>query len=465
MKHAPATPSAALAHFASETRFEDLPASTVEKCKRCLLDALGVMLAASTLGEGCRAFVELALEQGGTAESTLLGFRRKVPALMAALANGAMAHALDFEDTHDGALLHPNAATVPAALAIAEATPHVSGKELITALVVGCELVCRLGLALRVSLDDYGFFPPPMLSAFGATAAAGRLYRLDERQMRDAFSLSLCQATCSAELKHNPHSIMRAVRDGFAAKAGVLSAQLARKGIRGFDLPFEGQAGFFALYARGQYDPAVLTEQLGQRFAVETVSFKPWPTCRGTHAFIQAALTLAERYAPELSRIHCIRARGQPIGRMLSEPVESKQRPATAIDAKFSIPFTVATALCHRSVGLEHFYPEALEDARVRALARRVSFEALSGSPALGHAVSGVLEIEMTDGRVFTEAIAVPYGHPDQPLDDAALIAKFEDCAQHAMLEMTADAVSQIVDRVLALERIEDVRSELCVLL
>jgi 2-methylcitrate dehydratase PrpD len=462
-----------LARFVAEARFDALPPATVAMTKRCLLDGLGTMLAASTLGEGCDRFVALAREQGGPEHSTVIGHGFRVPALMAAFANGSMAHALDFEDAHDRSLMHPNAATIPAALAIAEAvtqrdpaTAKVSGEALITALAIGSELVCRLGAALRVSLDDHGWYPPPIFGAFGATAAAGHLLGLGESAMLDAFSLALSQATCSAEIKHSPDSWLRAVRDAFAAKAGVLSAQLAHKGVRGFEAPFEGRAGLFALYARGQYDPGSITERLGEVYALEEISFKPWPTCRGTHAFIEAALSLSALHSINPDRIAAVHALGHPIALMLFEPLGQKRRPSTAIDAKFSIPFTVATALCRGRVALGDFAAGALADPELLALAARVRFEAITGDRhRLEHATGGTLEIEMADGQRHRCEVPAPLGHPSHPLSDGALIAKFMDCCRHARSPIEPAAARRIVDRVLELERQGDVAVQLCGLL
>jgi 2-methylcitrate dehydratase PrpD len=475
----PAAPglSRTLARFAAQTRFETLPAGAVATTKRCLLDGLGTMLAASTLGEGCDRFVELAREQGGHEQSTVFGHGCKVPALMAAFANGSMAHALDFEDAHDRSLTHPNAATIPAALAIAEAVTHarhantntsakVSGKALITALAIGSELVCRLGGAVRVALDDYGWYPPPIFGAFGATAAAGHLLGLGEGAMLDAFSLALAQATCSAEIKHAPDSWLRAVRDAFAAKTGVLSAQLAHKGVRGSQAPFEGRAGLFALYARGHYDPGSITLGLGESYALEEISFKPWPTCRGTHAFIEAALALARLHAIDPARISAVRAVGHPIAMMLFQPVAQKRRPSTAIDAKFSIPFTVATALCHGGVALHHFAPEALADPQVLALAACVEFDVTTADRhRLEHATAGALEIETADGQRHRREVPVPQGHPSHPISDDALIAKFMDCCRHARSRLDPEAARRIVDRIFELDRLDDVAAQLCELL
>ena len=215
--------SATLATHVARTSFEDLPPAAVAGAKRSLLDALGVTLAASTLGEGCRPFVDLVLADGGAPVSTVVGFGRKVPPAAAALANGAMAHALDYEDAHDGALVHPNAQTVPAVLALAETRP-TSGREVLTAMAVGCDLVCRLGLALRDDPARFGWYPPAILQAFGAAAGAARVLGLDAGATLDALSLTLAQATGTAEMTRGARSVVRGVRDAFGAHAGVLAA-------------------------------------------------------------------------------------------------------------------------------------------------------------------------------------------------------------------------------------------------
>lgn len=179
--------SAILAEYVANTVYADLPERAVAMTKMSLLDALGVTLAAGGLCAECGAFVEIARESGGKKESTILGFGDRVPAHMAAFANGAMAHALDFEDAHDLALVHPNAATVPAALAIAESIGNVNGKDFITAMAVGCDVVCRLGLALKENPAEYGWYMPPILGSFGAAAATGKLLNLDEPEFSTHF--------------------------------------------------------------------------------------------------------------------------------------------------------------------------------------------------------------------------------------------------------------------------------------
>jgi 2-methylcitrate dehydratase PrpD len=454
------TLSARLARFVVETTYADLPPAVVEATKVSLLDAIGVSLAASTLGEGCAAFVDLARQAGGRPEATLLGFGDKVPAREAALANGALAHALDYEDAFDGAPLHPNAAVIPAALAIAEQSGGVSGRELITAIAVGCDLVCRIGLCLTEPMESFGWYPPPMFGAYGATAAAARLLGLDAAQTVDAFSLTLNQSTCSGELKVSPNALLRAVRDAFAAHAGVLSAQLAQRGVVGFERPFEGVHGFFQLYVGGAYDPEVLTAGLGQRFHGKDVSLKGWPSCRGTHAYIEAALNMRAAHRIEPAQIAAIHAAGVPLLRMLMEPVEQRFAPATAIDAKFSLPFTIATSLVGGRVTLDDFATEALGRPEVLSLARLVDYEVLPDWGAAQMA-AGRLEIRLKGGASHKREVAHALGHPANPIGRPALLVKFKDCARRAARPLSDAAIDRLARTILELESADDVGAAL----
>jgi 2-methylcitrate dehydratase PrpD len=451
--------SLTLAKYIFETNYEDLPRNVAEVTKKSLLDGIGVTLGAGTLGEGCRAFVDLAMQGGGKKESTIIGFNAKVPSYMAAFANGSMAHALDFEDAHEGALVHSNAATIPAAFAVAEAREITSGKELITAITLGSDIVCRMGLALKEDLINFGWYHPAILDAFGATAAASKLLKLTPEQIVDAFSLCLCQATCSGEIVYSPKSVIRAVREAFGAKTGVLSALLAKEGIIGFDEPFEGKAGFFNLYAKGNYDPGTLLKDLGTLFESANIAFKAWPSCRGTHAYVEGALAIVKENNIELMDIDSIKVfvGEKSINRRLCEPLEKKQHPSVAIDAKFSIPFTVATALVHKTITLDSFSAQALQDTDVLNMAEKVSY-GIDANAKRNDSVQGYTEIKLKNGEIKTKKVEFVYGHPNNPIDAESLVAKFINCASHSVKNISRKSLEKVVAMVMALESLEDMR-------
>ena len=448
-----------IARHVSEFRAEDLPETALHAAKRALLDGLGVMLAASGESADVRPFVAHALASG-EGPSRILGHDAGVHPEMAAFANGAMAHALDFEDAFDAAPGHPNAALLPAVLALADANGPVSGRDLLAAIAIGCDLACRLGLSLRREMEAGGWYPPPILGAFGAVAAAARIHRLDAGQVRDAFSLMLCQATMPGEIKYSHDTVIRAIREAFPAQAAVRSAALALLGVRGFEEPFEGKAGFFRLYAEGQFEPTAILDGLGQHFLIEELTFKRWPACRGTHAYIEAIQSLKAEHGIEPADVEAIVAVGGEVQRMLIEPLARKQAPATAIDAKFSIPFTIAAALAEREVTLDSFTPDALADAARLAIAARVTYEQrLDWGRA--NAAAGGLRLTCRDGRQLDKWVDIATGHPTRPLSDAQLTAKFVDCARRAHVPLGEALARKLADAVWRLETSDDVSATL----
>jgi 2-methylcitrate dehydratase PrpD len=425
--------------------------------RRAVIDAIGVMTAASGLGEGCDAFAALAKESGEGGPCTVLGFDFRTSPIMAAFANGAMAHALDFEDTHDATLVHPHAAVVPAALAAAEFAGGVSGREFLDAVAIGADLSCRLALGLTESVEKRGFYFIPMLSAYGAAAAAARVLRLSESEIVQSLALASIQAVFSDALVTYPASHLRAVRDGFSARAGVTAAMLARRGLQAFDRPIEGPGGLYANFARGKYDVERLLGGLGQVYEGAKVSFKPWPSCRGTHAFVEAALALTREDALDAAEIRRIDVTVSPFFAVLCEPPEQKRRPRTAIDAKFSIPFTVAVALGQGDVTLRDFTPERLSDPKLHGLADKVHFT-VEPAWTLEQSTRGVLSLSLADGRSVTREVLDPLGHPNNPMDERAMRRKVEDCLAAARHPMNASGMRQLIERLEGIEQIADMR-------
>jgi 2-methylcitrate dehydratase PrpD len=446
--------SARVANHVVHCPFESLPRATVLAAKRAILDGVGVMFAASGVSEDIVPFVELARSVRGAPQATIIGFKERVSAPMAALANGAMAHALDFEDAFDPAPCHPNASLLPALLSVAESRSPISGREFIVAVAIGCDLVCRMALSLRQPLESGGWYPPPILGAFGATAAVSRAMRLSPAQVTDAFSLLLCQNTCPGEIKHSPETVIRAIREAFPAQAALLSSLLAERGVRGFAHPLEGQSGFFSLYASGRYEPSDITDGLGERFWIEHLSFKKWPCCRGTHAYIEAAQTLRRVHGFAAADIAELRIFGGALQRMLCEPEAQKRRPQTIIDAKFSLPFTLAVALSDEEVTLDSFTPGRLAETLLLSIAAKTCFEFRQ---EISQPAAGEICITLNDGRVLRQRILHALGNPTRPLNDAALHAKFLNCTAHAALPLHRHDAQALADRILNLEREPDV--------
>ena len=439
--------------------FADLPSETVDVTKKSILDTLGVIVAASTLGEGCQKMVELAMEGGGKEESTIIGFGLKVPCWMAAFANGSMAHPLDYDDTHDEALVHPTASTLPAALAAAERKGSVNGQSLVSAIALGNDLVVRLGLGPTVDISEHGWQAPQLFGNFGATAAAAKILGLNEAQVSNALSFTLSQASGTMEVGMGTGSVVRAVRDAFTGKTGVISAIMAQKGLSGVKSWLDGKAGLCNLYFRGNYNLQPLVEDLGKRFGGTTVSFKPWPTCRFAHPYLTALFNLMREKNVRSDDIESVVLVVGGQGRMLCVPEEERRSPQRVIDAKFSLPFTIGIALAHGQVTLADFTTEALHDSKVLAQVDKVSWRFDEGykSGVTGGIERGLIEAKVRDGLLLSNRADFAYGHPKNPISMDHLIAKFQECCKHSVKPLSPDSIEQVVYLVTHIEEVKDI--------
>lgn len=441
-------------HIASVC-WDDLPDAARDGAKRVLLDAVGVIHAASGLAREASPFIALA-RANGEGPCTILGSGYSVQPLGAALANGALAHAVDYEDAFDLAPAHPNASLVPVLVALAQSEGDVDGQRFLTALAVGGDVACRIALSLRQPMEEGGWYPPPIVAAYGAVAGAASLLRLTPEQTRDALSLALCQVTMPGEIKNSRRTVLRAVREAFPAQAALTAALLAQEGVAGFEQPLEGSAGLFALFAGGRFAAHDLTDRLGEHYWGAELTFKPWPSCRGTHPFIEMALDLMSRHAFAAADIAEITVAVDDLQAMLVEPAERKRKPETAIDAKFSIPFTVALAFLHGAVRLDSFGPGSLSDPRVLSLCARV-IAGVQPLPRWQRGAGGAMQVTLKDGTVHQSFAADALGCPARPLTHEAQLAKFVDCLSRAARPVSRSAAMALARRILTAETESDI--------
>ena len=456
--------SLALSRFASGLSFGTLPDVVVSVLKRQVLDTLGVMLAASGIGEGCPEILELVARQGGSPEATVLGVAPRVPATAAAFANGALAHALDFDDLYEPGIAHVAAATVPAALAAAERSAvAVSGADFLAALAAGGEVICRLS---RAAMTD-GAVPSKLGSQvfgyFGAAAAAGRVLGLRAERMHSAFGLALMQTAGTMEIVHATDSVGKCIYEAFSNQGGVQSALLAELGLPVAAASLEGEAGLFRAHFGGRYTRATLVDGLGERFLLADLSFKPWPASKLTHPFVQAGLELLGRDAVRAEAIDAIVVHVGPWGRAFCEPLAERARPRSSATAKNSIPFTLAKVLAHGRLTLADFTEDGLHDPAAHALADRVEPRFVAELATAEGTEAGVVELRTAAGTASAR-VDVALGHPRQPLDFDAITAKFRECATYAKRRPPETALKGCVDLVAGLPSVSDVRTLLSTL-
>ena len=275
-----------MARFIAQTDYESIPQDVREKTRFSILDTLGVMVPPSSLDQTCERLAELVAEESGPGRSTLIGLGRKGSAVMAAYLNGSFTHVLDYDDTIDDLGHHPSSQTVPAALAVAERVGGVSGRELIAAVALGSDLGARLSSSPTGRLGvDHRWFPISNFGVFSATAAAGKILRLSEGQMVNALGLALHRCHGQLDAVAAPESELRAIRDGFINKEGVLCALMAERDVKACR---NGIELFFENYYDNRFDAERLLSGLGEEYRHAGVSLKPWPCCRLTHGYVEA---------------------------------------------------------------------------------------------------------------------------------------------------------------------------------
>ena len=440
------------AEFLLGTPFDALPADAVAATKRSIFDTLGVMLAGSGPEATARRVVSMVSAWGGEPTSTVVGHPQRLPAVHAAFANAAMVHQYDFDDTHDEAVAHATANTLAGGLAVAEGLPDCSGRELLTAIALSNDIVCRLGLAIHGSLYEYPWTRPPIIGIWGATAVASRLMGLTAEQIQSAFGFTLHQTANTLECLYATGSEVRGLRDGFSARNGVTAACMAQAGIHGDHSALEGRFGLFNAYFRGEYTRAKLVDGLGRRFENARISIKPWPSARETHATIQAVLELRERHRLSADDVRRVQLYVGRTNLEFCEPADRRRRPARRMDALSSLPFAVAVALQHGSVPLASYTEQGLRDERVLQVAERVQWQLDEQRSEDGTIEGATVEFVLDDGRTLRHSVRHAMGHPDAPLPDEVVIQKFIGCAAMAHRPCTEGQARALWDAVQRLE-------------
>lgn len=438
-----------------DTNYENLPSEVVKATKRLFMDGLGVGLAGSAEA-GVSELIDIVRDWDGRRESTVWVYGDRLPCISAAQANATMIHALDYDDTHDVAILHASSVAVPTALAIAEKLGGVDGKRLITAVALAVDLASRLCLANKVSVFDRGWQYTAIHGNFSAAAITGKLLGLDKETLVSAFGLAYHQAGGNLQCIHDGTLAKRA-GPGFAARDGIMAVLMAQKGITGARNVLQGRDGLFNVYHRGDYNPEVLTANLGEKFEVVNLSFKPYPCCRNTNPPIDATLTMVGEYnikAEDVDSVTIYVSKGAM--KLLGEPLNTKQNPSTTVDAQFSIPWTVASAIVQGKVGIAELTPQAIKNKAVLALSNKVtpkldeSLNRMGVSPA-------IVEIKTKDGKVYSKRVDTPYGSPENPMNMDAIAAKLRDCASYAAKPLSQKNVEKLIQLVSQLEAVSDV--------
>ncbi len=451
----------ALAEFVAGLSDERLPRQVPERAKLLVFDSVGIALRARHEADSTPSLVAAAQKlglTGGTA--TVIGDGAGYTPAGAALVNGTLMHSLDFDDTHASGSIHPSAPIVPAALAAAEMT-GAGGAYVLAAIVAGYEVQIRLSLALGPS-DHYrrGYHPTATCGTFGAAAAAANIFGLDADGIERAFGICLSQASGSMQFLFDG-AWTKPFHVGHAAQSGLTAACLAGEGFRGPGEAIEGKNGFLHAYAPDA-DPAKAIAGLGEVWETMAIAVKPYPSCRYSHAAMDALIRIRADNDIEAADVEAVEIGLPETGwNIIGDPAADKQTPKNVVEGQFSMPFAAAVAL--RQGGMEwDDYDRFIGDPAILDLCRRVNSVIDPRAEAeFPNPLSAVARVRTARGQ-FEEFVVIPKGEPENFLSIAELRAKFDGLVgpyleadgQVALAEALLDFGSaDSIGRVLALSR------------
>ncbi len=440
----PQTATEAVIDYCLTARQTELDGERREQLKKHLLDHVALVI-----GGHAQATSTTAITRGITAitgesdDATALATGERLPAGAAALLNGALAHSLDFDDTHRASSLHPGAPVIPAALATAE-REEATTETLLHAINAGYNLACRIGEA--VNPDEHyahGFHITATCGTFGATAAAGIIAGLDKDQLASAFGINGSQAAGSLQFLANGAWNKR-LHPGLAARRAITAISLAESGFRGSADPLEGDYGFFHGYTS---DPAPSRLQnLDAAAAVEETAIKPYPCCRYMHPALDALTDLAASVTP--ASIDSIRVELPRPGVRLTGDGPTKNRPANFVDCQFSMPFAAALALTTGEAGLPAFLDaqSRLDDEQLHRLMDATTVTTTDRVQSLFPEQWAARVVVETADRRHERVVEHARGEPENPLSWTAIEEKARSLTAAADWhpDLTADLITII---------------------
>ena len=421
------------------------------EASRRILDVIGNSIAA-TNQPATQVVNNIVKSWAGPADSFAIG-AAKLPASAAALLNGTLAHAMDFDDTHLPSVLHPSASVVPAALAVGSKLGS-KPTEVLDAITFGIEVTCRLGMAgfdrkLGNSVFfERGFHATSICGTLGSAVAAGMLMKLNADEITSAIGISASMGAGLLEANRTGGTVKR-MHCGWAAHGGVVAAELAKGGLTGPPTVIEGRFGFMQAYCGDQVNLDEITDGLGTSWVLPDLFFKPYPCNHFTHTGIDAARALKAKGVTPDQIVSIDLGVPSPVLRTIAEPRESKIKPESGYHAAFSGPFTVAAAF-YRDNGLglfhEDFEDESAHVPEILALAAKVNVNASAECDAIfPFQFPAVLTAHLNNGTSVTEKVLVNRGGPQNPLTDDELALKFESNVRASLNQDKAREVAHTI--------------------
>lgn len=432
--------------------FDDLPREVITRAKLLLLDYLASAMAGYRINSAFNKALMGALGTlQGKRESSAFFQRKKTPAPLAAMLNAAYGHGADLDDGQRKAQGHPGVVVFPVALALAEALPR-GGREGIEAIVAGYDLFVRIAETINPSHNARGFHTTGTVGTMAAAAVAAKLLKLPREKFDHAIGLAALQAAGILEVAQSAQ-MSKPLQPAKAAFNGILAARLAEAGAEGPRDAISGRQGFIRAFS-DQADLKGIACELGEQYSISSCYFKLYPSCRHTHAAIDAALALRREDPGFLASIERILAYVYPSAISLTGSI---YEPASTAEAKFSLPYAIATALTRGSFTLEDLdVGKSLNEERRRLISR---IEIIS-DPSLEDREANIrgarVEIVRRDGSKLEAVVNLPKGDPERPATEEDIENKLRFSARGLFTEKR---LGRIVDTVMNFDNLQDINT------
>ncbi|WNK00894.1 MmgE/PrpD family protein [Thalassospiraceae bacterium LMO-JJ14] len=431
-----------LASFVASGDFGALTEEGWISAARQIADTVAVGWAGS-VEAGASQAAELALLESAAPAARLWGRAESVSVAQAVFVNAVSAAALDYDSVHQESLLHPAAITVPVALAIGEDI-KASGEQIVAAHIAGCEVMCRISLATP---RQSNWFPASVYGVFGATATASALLGLSTEQTLNAFGLALAQ-TSGTKQAIVERALAKRYQTAFAARAGVLSAALAKRGVTAAHRFLDGPAGLFSLYEEGQ--PEQVVAGLGQTYVFQNVTIKLFPTCLCTHVIIDAVLSLMAAHGFTKDDVSALKVCITPyMNRIIGGDYTPDANPQVA--AQFSARYAAARALFSGGVKLADIEPAQALDPEVVRFARALDLTLFDDRD--GHVAPCEVTVELKGGQTHTQHVRDVPNAAEGADAHAVLAEKAGDCLTRGASPMQPDAARRVYERLVGLRQ------------
>ncbi len=411
------------------TGYRDLPPKVVECTLLSLLDTIGTALAGRK-APGCETILEYVQKQGGPSESTLWGWGRKASTEKAALVNGMTAHALDLDDTFVAGGLHTGAVVIPAVVAVAEKLGKVGARHFLTAVAVGVDLACRLSLAARQGLG-VGWWPTGLFSTLGAAAAVSKIMGLDPARLRHCLGIAYSQLGGNRQAMLDG-GLTKRLQCGLVSSMGVVSLDLAQRGITGATRFLSGPFGLFALYSGNRHDASLLTQDLGRLFFGSELLCKMYPCCSGAQGPVQATLELLKERPLRPREIAAVRVVVPPeVAKQLGHDFHLGDSPQA--QAQFNLKYLVSAALVHGRLTIHEIEENTIRsDREVLQMTSTVSVLTKKMAETRNAELPVTVEIDTNNGARLRRTLHHVDGEPASLQYHEICLRKFDACVHYA---------------------------------